>query len=74
MDEVIETTREGVRADGTRKRPNLTFVNFQQIDVSGHGSGVGPGYDAAINSADTETRNGRYMWTLSGGQLPAARR
>ena len=59
MDEVIETTREGVRADGTRKRPNLTFVNFPQIDVSGHGSGVGPGYDAAINSADTEI--GRFV-------------
>ena len=59
MDEVIETTREGVRADGTRKRPNLTFVNFPQIDQSGHGSGTGPAYDSAINRADTEI--GRFV-------------
>ncbi len=59
MDEVIQTVREGVRADGTQKRPNLTFVNFPQIDQSGHGSGVGPGYDAAINRADTEI--GRFV-------------
>ena len=54
MDEVIEQANEGVRADGVRKRPNLTFVNFPQIDQSGHGSGVGPAYDSAISRADQE--------------------
>jgi len=28
MDEVVQTVNQGVAADGTRKRPNLTFVNF----------------------------------------------
>ena len=30
MDEVIQTTRQGVQADGTLKRPNLTFVNSRR--------------------------------------------
>ena len=54
MDEVIQTVTQGVQADGTRKRPNLTFVNFNQIDASGHGSGVGPAYDTAILRADDQ--------------------
>jgi hypothetical protein len=54
MDEVIETVNEGVSADGTRKRPNLTFVNFPQIDSAGHATGTGGAYDTAITRADQE--------------------
>nr|MDQ3357030.1 alkaline phosphatase family protein [Actinomycetota bacterium] len=47
MDEVVRTVRRGVPADGVRKRPNLTFVNFP-----GHRGGTGPAYDAALSRAD----------------------
>jgi hypothetical protein len=36
MAEVIRTVNEGVDSDGARKRPNLTFVNFPDIDQTGH--------------------------------------
>ena len=52
MDEVIRTVRRGVAADGTRKRPNLTFVNFPGIDAAGHRNGTGLAYDAALSRAD----------------------
>jgi len=56
MDEVLRTVREGVPADGTVKRPNLTLVNFPTIDSVGHGSGAGAAYDEAIAAADGELR------------------
>ena len=56
MDEVLRTVREGVEADGAVKRPNLTFVNFPQIDSAGHATGTGAAYDAAIAQADGELR------------------
>ena len=52
MDEVVRTVRRGVPADGVRKRPNLTFVNFPGIDAAGHRGGTGPAYDAALSRAD----------------------
>ncbi len=56
MDEVLRSVREGVDADGSVKRPNLTFVNLPQIDSAGHGTGTGPAYDTAIAQADDELR------------------
>jgi hypothetical protein len=56
MDEVLRSIREGVETDGARKRPNLTFVNFPQIDSAGHATGTGAAYDAAIAQADAELR------------------
>ena len=57
MDEVLRTVREGVAGDGKTftgggRRPNLTFVNFPAIDNSGHATGAGAEYDAAITRAD----------------------
>lgn len=57
MDEVLRTVREGVPGDGRTftgggRRPNLTFVNFPAIDNSGHATGAGAEYDAAITRAD----------------------
>lgn len=56
MDELLRSVREGVPADGAVKRPNLTFVNFPQIDSAGHATGTGAAYDTAIGQADTELR------------------
>jgi hypothetical protein len=56
MDEVLRTVRDGVPADGTTKRPNLTFVNFPQIDSAGHATGAGADYDQAIADADAQLR------------------
>jgi predicted AlkP superfamily pyrophosphatase or phosphodiesterase len=56
MDEVLRTVRDGVRADGAVKRPNLTFVNLPTIDSAGHATGAGAAYDAAIAMADGELR------------------
>ena len=54
MDEVLRTVREGVPADGTTKRPNLTVVNFPQIDSAGHATGAGAVYDEAIGMIDAQ--------------------
>ena len=54
MDEVVQTVDQGVAADGTRKRPNLTFVNFNNIDAAGHATGTGSAYDTAISRADDQ--------------------
>ena len=54
MDEVIDSVRQGVSADGKRKRPNLTFANFPRIDAAGHTSGTGSAYDTALARADDE--------------------
>jgi hypothetical protein len=56
MDEVLRSVREGVPADGAVKRPNLTLVNFPQIDSAGHATGTGPVYDTAIGMADEQLR------------------
>ena len=61
MDETLRTVREGVAGDGKTftgggRRPNLTFVNFPAIDNSGHGTGAGAEYDAAIGRADGQIR------------------
>ena len=56
MDEVLRSVREGVPADGAVKRPNLTFVNFPQLDSAGHATGTGAAYDTAIAQADGELR------------------
>ena len=56
MDEVLRSVREGVPADGAVKRPNLSFVNFPQIDSAGHATGTGAAYEAAIGIADDELR------------------
>ena len=56
MDELIRTVDEGVPADGATKRPDLTFVNFPQIDSAGHATGTGSAYDQAIGLADQEIR------------------
>jgi hypothetical protein len=54
MQHVINTTRDGVAADGVMKRPNLTFVNMPAVDSAGHGTGTGPAYQQAIGLADAE--------------------
>ena len=59
MDEVLRTVREGVPGDGKTfagggRRPNLTFVNFPAIDNSGHATGAGAEYDAAITRVDQQ--------------------
>ena len=63
MDEVIRTTREKVRDAGTRSRPDLTFVNFPQIDSAGHATaGRAPptprpsGWRTARSPASSPTR------------------
>ncbi len=57
MDVVLRTVETGVDKGGTRRRPNLTFVNFPTIDASGHGFGTQNGaYDAAIGMMDGELR------------------
>lgn len=56
MNEVLRTVREGVPADGGMKRPDLTFVNFPQIDAAGHATGAGSLYDEQIALADAEVR------------------
>jgi hypothetical protein len=60
MDTVLETVNGGVAADGARKRPNLTFVNFPNVDSAGHASGTTSGpYDTAIGLVDAEL--GRFV-------------
>lgn len=54
MDEVIETTREGVLDRGKQRRPDFSFVNLPQVDSAGHATGVGPAYETAITQADAE--------------------
>jgi hypothetical protein len=54
MDRVIATFEQGVRAYGTQKRPDLTFVNLHQVDSAGHATGPGPVYHQAIAMADDE--------------------
>ncbi len=54
MDEVIRTVDEGVPADGALRRPNLTFVNFPDIDQAGHVTGAGAAYTAQIGRTDQE--------------------
>ena len=54
MDEVIQTVDQGVAADGTRKRPNLTFVNFNNIDAAGHASSTAPRTTPPSPRADDE--------------------
>jgi hypothetical protein len=56
MDEVVRTIEEGVEADGARKRPNLSFVNFPTIDSAGHATGAGAAYDEAIAMMDEQLR------------------
>jgi predicted AlkP superfamily pyrophosphatase or phosphodiesterase len=56
MDEVVRTVEDGVDADGARKRPNLTFVNFPTIDSAGHALGAGAAYDEAIAMMDEQLR------------------
>lgn len=69
MDEVIRTIDQGVPADGRTKLPNLTFVNFSQVDQAGHATGAGSAYDAAIGMADTEierfveTQKRKGLWS-----------
>ena len=55
MDAVIESIERGV-GPRDRQRPDLTFVNLQQVDSAGHATGTGPVYDAAIEMADEEIR------------------
>ena len=59
MDEVLRTVREGVPGDGKTftgggRRPGLTLVNFPAVDSSGHATGAGVEYDAAIGRADQQ--------------------
>ena len=56
MDEILRSVREGVPADGARKRPNMTFANLPNVDTTGHILGAGSAYDGAIGSADAELR------------------
>jgi predicted AlkP superfamily pyrophosphatase or phosphodiesterase len=45
---------EGVDSDGARKRPNLTFVNFPDIDQTGHVSGAREAYETQIMRTDMQ--------------------
>jgi arylsulfatase A-like enzyme len=56
MDVVLRTIRQGVPApDGTRRRPDFTFVNMPEVDNAGHSFGISTGaYDTAISQADDE--------------------
>ncbi len=54
MDEVLRTIDEGVPADGALRRPNLTFVNFPDIDQAGHITGAGAVYTAQIGRTDQQ--------------------
>ncbi|MBA2348760.1 MAG: alkaline phosphatase family protein, partial [Solirubrobacterales bacterium] len=56
MDEIIRTVDEGVPADGALRRPNLTFVNFPDIDQTGHVTGAGPAYTTQIGRTDQQLR------------------
>lgn len=56
MDEILRTVRDGVPADGANRRPNLTFANFPSVDQTGHFTGAGPVYEAAIANADGQLR------------------
>ena len=54
MDHVLQTVNDGVDADGTKKRPNLSFVNMPTVDSAGHGTGTGPAYAQAVALADQQ--------------------
>lgn len=55
MDEVLRTVREGVpESGGALKRPNLTFVNFPQVDGAGHAAGARLLYDTAVALFDAQ--------------------
>jgi predicted AlkP superfamily pyrophosphatase or phosphodiesterase len=41
---------------GSRKKPNLTFVNMPTLDSTGHLSGVGAKYNKATKSADRQMK------------------
>ena len=56
MDEILRTVDEGVPADGTLRRPNLTFVNFPDIDQAGHVTGAGAAYTTQIGRTDQELK------------------
>lgn len=58
MDETIRTIREGVvTREGTRERPDLTFVNLPNIDNAGHVFGGGSAsYETAVALADGQLR------------------
>lgn len=68
MDAVIESITDGVRSNrgdapaGPPVRPDLTFVNLQQVDSAGHATGVSSVYDEAIAMADDEIQ--RLVTTL----------
>ncbi len=55
MDTVLKTVRNGVKAEGgKRKKPNLTFVNMPSLDSTGHAYGVGKKYRKAAKAADKQ--------------------
>ncbi|MDQ4041326.1 MAG: alkaline phosphatase family protein, partial [Actinomycetota bacterium] len=56
MDVVLRSIRQGVPAPGgTRRRPDVTFVNMPEVDNAGHAFGISTGaYDEAIAHADDE--------------------
>ncbi|MEZ5185053.1 MAG: alkaline phosphatase family protein [Candidatus Nanopelagicales bacterium] len=56
MDAVLSTVRKGVKADGKRKQPNLTFVNMPSLDTTGHAYGVGKKYRKAAVAADGQIK------------------
>ena len=56
MDEVLRSVREGVPAGGSTRRPNLTFVNFPQVDSVGHGTGARTEYEVAVAQMDEQLR------------------
>jgi hypothetical protein len=58
MDAVLRSIREGVPAPGgTRRRPDLTFVNLPEIDNSGHVFGTATGaYAQAISDSDAQVK------------------
>jgi hypothetical protein len=69
MDEVVRTIEQGVGAGD--ERPDLTFVNLQQVDQAGHATGTGVVYDQAIAMADDQverlvsTLRARGLWERS---------
>jgi predicted AlkP superfamily pyrophosphatase or phosphodiesterase len=69
MEEVIRTVNEGVRTDdGAMRRPNVTFVNFPDIDQTGHATGAREAYEAQILRTDrqlqafVENQKERGLW------------
>lgn len=55
MDEVLRAVREGVpESGGALNRPNLTFVNFPQVDGAGHAAGARLLYDTAVGLFDAQ--------------------